>query len=301
MKSKTSNIKTDSVKFFRVWFLYLLAFSLTGCGRPALHYAEQDHQDEILGGKIVQASSVFAKKVLYLALGVNRTKTKFGTTMTFEKVCTASAISKNILLTAAHCVTDLKPSEINVAVSSNPLKTKKLDSSAWVNVEIIEIHPQYKMDPSIANDVALIKLSSNLPTERISKLIEPNQVTKNMQMILVGFGVTNTDESISSNASKDSDSLLNYVLKNINYNPLDQKIIVNQTDQSGICSGDSGSPGFIYDKARKEFAVIGIASYVFQQKDKLAGEMEPCHGTGVYMNVLTFKKWILETSLKLQR
>lgn len=298
MINKTSNIKTDFIKFFKVGFIYLLATGLTGCGRPTLQYQKQDHHDEILGGKIVQASSAFAKRVLYLALGVKRTKTKFGSTMTFEKVCTASAISKNILLTAAHCVADLKPEDINVAISSNPLKSEKLDSSEWIYVEKIEIHPQFKIEPTIVNDVALIKLASNLPVERISKLISPDQVTKNMQMILVGFGVTESGESKMNDRDSNQETLLNYVIKNINFNLLDQKINVNQTNQSGICSGDSGSPGFIYDPIRKEFVVLGVASYVFQQKEQ-AAEIDPCHGTGVYMNVLTFKKWILEASKRM--
>lgn len=295
MKKKTSNIKTDFIKIFIVWFSLLFATGLAGCGRPALQYKGQDQHDEILGGKVVQASSTFAKKVLYLAQGVQRTKTKFGTTMTFEKVCTASAISKNILLTAAHCVADWKPSQINVATSSNPLKSEKIDSTAWVQVEKIEIHPQYKTVPTIVNDIALIKLASSLPNDRISKLINSDQVTKKMQMILVGFGVTDIEEP---NDDK-HETLLNYVLKTINFNPLEQKIHVNQTDQSGICSGDSGSPGFIYDTARKEFTVLGVASYILQPKDSQLGATNLCRGIGIYMNVLTFKKWILETSAEM--
>lgn len=297
MKKKTSNIKTDFIKIFIVWFSYLLATGIAGCARPTFQYNGQDQQDEILGGKVVQASSTFAKKVLYLALGVQRTKTKFGTTMSFEKVCTASAITKNILLTAAHCVADWKPSEINVATSSNPLKSEKIDFTSWIHVEKIEIHPQYKAAPTIENDIALIKLTSNLPSDRISKLINSDQVTKKMQLILIGYGVTNIEEPRDSK----SENLLNYVLKNINYNPLEQKIHVNQTDQSGICSGDSGSPGFIYDSVRKEFTVLGVASYILQPKDSQLGKTNPCHGIGIYMNVLAFKKWILETSAEMLR
>ena len=294
-----SNYKTGFIKFFIICFSLVFASALASCSRPSLKYFKQDHQDEILGGKSVQASSAFAKKVLYLAIGVQWTKTKYGTSMKYEKICTASAISKRVLLTAAHCVVGWQPAEINIAINSNPLKSEKLIITDWIKAEKIEIHQDYSTEPSIVNDVALIKLTSDLMPEQISKLVRPEQITDNLQMILVGYGRTHAEESDSENLN----STLNYVIKNVpQFNPQDQKITINQTDKSGICSGDSGSPGFIYDSVNKEFAILGVASYVYQIKNikGQANVAEPCHGYGVYMNVLSLTKWITETAKQLQ-
>ena len=219
--------------------------------------------------------------------------------MKYEKICTASAISKRVLLTAAHCVVGWQPAEINIAINSNPLKSEKLIITDWIKAEKIEIHQDYSTEPSIVNDVALIKLTSDLMPEQISKLVRPEQITDNLQMILVGYGRTHAEESDSENLN----STLNYVIKNVpQFNPQDQKITINQTDKSGICSGDSGSPGFIYDSVNKEFAILGVASYVYQIKNikGQANVAEPCHGYGVYMNVLSLTKWITETAKQLQ-
>ncbi len=294
-----SNNKTGFINFFIIHFILALSLGLASCSRPSQKYFEQDHQDEILGGKSVQASSAFSKKVLYLAIGVQWTKTKYGTSMKYEKICTASAISKRVLLTAAHCVSGWQPSEINMAINSNPLKSEKLVITDWIKAEKIEIHPNYTTDPNIVNDVALIKLSSDLKSEQISKLARREQITENLQMILVGYGRTHAEESDSENQN----STLNYVVKNVpQFNLQDQRITVNQMDESGICSGDSGSPGFIYDSVNKEFTIIGVASYTFNNKN-LQGQTsaaEPCHGFGVYMNVLSLTKWITDTAKQLQ-
>ena len=126
-----SNNKTVFIKIFKALFASMLTICLSSCSRTSLKYFKQDQQDEILGGKSVQASSAFSKKVLYLAIGVQWTKTKYGTSMKYEKICTASAISKRVLLTAAHCVEGWEPAEINIAVNSNPLKKEKLIITDW--------------------------------------------------------------------------------------------------------------------------------------------------------------------------
>ena len=106
-----SNTKTGLIKFVIKLLALGLMTGLSACDKPSKSFFFTAEQDEILGGKSVQASSVFSKKVIYLALGVDWTKTKTGVSVNIERICTASAISKRILLTAAHCVNGWDTSE----------------------------------------------------------------------------------------------------------------------------------------------------------------------------------------------
>ncbi len=272
-----------------------------GCDGPAKTYYRQgltNQHPEILGGKPVKASTAFANKVIYLAIGVEWTKTMSGLSVQQRKICTASAISKRVLLTAAHCVAGFEPSQINAVLSLNPFKDRNLIPADWITVEKIVMHKEYQTEPEILNDIALVRLSVDLDDARISKVADISQTNSAMQLISIGYGRTDVEDA----AKENPESLLNYVLRPVlNYKPENQKITIDQFDKTGICSGDSGSPGFIFDVAKKEFYVLGIASYVTHPKN-VPGEsptVENCHGYGVYMSAIVFSNWIKDTVLVL--
>ncbi len=299
-----ANNKTEPIKIINTLSLVFLAclLMLSGCSGPIRTYYQQGkltRHDEILGGKAVMASTLFAKKVIYLAVGVTWTKTKTGVSVQHQRICSASAISKRVLLTAAHCVAGMAPSQINAVLSLNPFKDDNLIESDWVRVEKILIHANYKANPEVQNDIALVKLSQDLEPSRVSKIASADQTQSEMQIIAIGYGKTRSAETEGENL----DSLLHYVMKSvIQFNAADPKIYVEQFDQTGICSGDSGSPGFIYDTSKKEFYTLGISSYVFHPKNKVgeARLAEACHGYGVYMNALVYSDWILDSLKSMQ-
>lgn len=294
-----SNNGTRSIKIMNVLLLTGLV-AIFACDGPAKTYYRQGptiQHTEILGGKPVKASTAFANKVIYLAIGVEWTKTMSGMSVQHNKICTASAISKRVLLTAAHCVAGMEPSQVNAVLSLNPFKDSKVIPTDWVKVETIFIHKDYQTKPEVKNDVALVQLSADLDDVRISKIADVSQTNSAMQIISIGYGLT----EVEGEAPENPESLLNYVLKPVlDYKVENPKITVEQFDKTGICSGDSGSPGFIFDTVKKEFFVIGIASYVTHPKNKIGEEptAQSCHGYGVYMSAIVFSKWINE-SIKL--
>lgn len=66
-------------------------------------------------------------------------------------------------------------------------------------------------------------------------------------------------------------------------------IYVDQTEGTGVCSGDSG--GAAYYKRKNVYYVVGVASFVGNALSKDAY----CSGIGVYTNTLRYKTWITET------
>lgn len=294
-----SNNDTDFIKFLTILLVVGLMAGFTGCDKSPGQYFQREQADEILGGKTVQASSQFSKKVLYLAMGVDWTKTKWGLSVETQGLCTASAISKRILLTAAHCVDGWGPEQVNAVLSLNPFKNGSLVESDWVKVEKIIVHEKYNKAATMnedKNDFALIKLTEELPPERVSKLASHDQTQAEMEIISIGFGRT---DAIKHESSQAKESMLNYVVKQIkNFSAKKQDLEIEQLDKTGICSGDSGSPGFIYDSKQKEFFILGVASYVYHTSNTLdaPNTAESCHGYGVYMNVLTQREWIAKNS-----
>ncbi len=292
-----SKNKTDFINFFKTLVLLGLIASAMSCQPVSPKYFNDNQHDEILGGKAVEASSLFAKKVIYLAIGVETKKTKYGTSMRFEKICTAAALTKRVLLTAAHCVAGWNSDQISASSVLNPLQKNTLNPADWIASEKVLVHPYFKTEPDIINDIALIKLSQDLKPDQISKLAVGSQTSDKMKLVLVGYGITNTEET---KEESQNDSTLNYVLKPVvQFNPVSQKITVSQLDDTGICSGDSGSPGFIYDAVKKDFVVLGVASYVLKIKNSKDSASSNCHGYGVYMNILTLTDWINKNILVL--
>ncbi|XP_067003466.2 phenoloxidase-activating factor 2 isoform X2 [Anabrus simplex] len=82
--------------------------------------------------------------------------------------CGASIISKNIALTAAHCVDDYEDNVGKVAIRADywDLKDKEFEQ---LKVEKVVLHPEYSSDPP-RNDIALIITQSNF---RLGENVSP--------------------------------------------------------------------------------------------------------------------------------
>lgn len=73
-------------------------------------------------------------------------------------VCGGSIIRPNWILTAAHCIHGTDPADIRVLVG-----TKRLDGGRSYNVSAWFLHDEdYNFFHSLANDIALIRLSESL-------------------------------------------------------------------------------------------------------------------------------------------
>lgn len=300
------NNETGFIKFLILLLVIGLTSGTSGCGENHSQIKNLSDIESIIGGKQVEVSDSFSKRVIYLALGVEKKKTPFGFSLSSQGVCTASAISSRILLTAAHCVFDQKIEQVFAVLSVNPWN-KTLNDKEWVKIDAIKIHPDYiKNEKDVSNDLALLKLSQDLPAERVSKIAEESQTRPLMNLIAIGYGRTSALKNPPEIDKKTKESLLNYVLKTIeNYSSADINFDIDQTDLSGICSGDSGGPGFIYDEKQKDFFILGVTSYVsiyVEQKKKLDPNdlYTDCIGRGNYTNILPYREWIAKTSVTMK-
>ncbi len=313
---KVSNIDTGYIKIFKVLrrasLLTFVLSSLLACQPHASQIYNDTHSDSdsIMGGEPVQASSSFSKRVIYLALGVTWTMNGKTKQVKQKELCTASAISPTILLTAAHCVKGLEPAQVYAILSTNPWNHSIIESE-WVKVEKILIHEKYEdltgKNGILHNDIALIKLSAAIPKERVSKLVKAPQVSDNFSIVSIGYGLKSAFEQVAAPEKLEDagSTLLYYLMKNVeNYNPRAALFSINQNDRTGICSGDSGGPGFIYDSEEEDFFIVGVTSF-FSINDEEEKRLDPnniynkCIGHGHYTNVLYHLDWIQNSMLGL--
>ena len=220
-------------------------------------------QDELLagniiGGQLVEQNDVDAKKVLML----------------FSKgqLCTATAIRKNVILTAAHCITGGTDETIAVFHSSLSCESGFDKFKHRQKVSKIYVHEDYRADVSpdqMTGDIALVILENEIPLGyEIFDIANPNSIDSQSDMYLYGYGRIRSGEDSGAGAGmlrKTSLARADYSLDLAN-----KKVKVDQSHGTGICQGDSGGPAFVNVGNQK--MILGINSYVVGLKTDICSQ-----------------------------
>ncbi|WP_413584800.1 S1 family peptidase [Bdellovibrio sp. HCB274] len=158
--------------------------------------------------------------------------------------CTGVLISKNLVVTAAHCVKWVN--DVSVGFGEALLEEDKLKS-----VQHIIIHPDFKivqvpipwnpseMHPTSQKDIALLKLSEDAPEEftPVGIYQDTDKIPLDSKLLLAGFGVTDDSEHTAAKS-------LNEVTVSL-FALADDYLVIDQRDKKGACFGDSGGPAYI--------------------------------------------------------
>lgn len=256
-----------------------------------------DDSSRVFGGEKVDVNNPLNDKVLYLAQnvvisGANKGKIRW------RGHCTASALSKRVVLTAAHCVDQEPLGEIYINTTRND-DAKGMYLKNWYRVQKIKIHPKYHSGQGKeSHDLALLYLEKDLPHKHILKMATPTMVEVPSRFLTIGFGRT---VALSSPQAIDQAPkglhLVEKVLMDFSF--LQKTFFLTQSDLKGFCKGDSGGPGLIQDSLTGEFFILGVASFVSMsasEKEQLDphNQYTLCIGKGHYTNVAypSFSRWI---------
>jgi hypothetical protein len=203
-------------------------------------------------------------------------------------ICTASPISPNVLLTAAHCIEgDVENAFVTLYTS---LACESGFDSRVNTAEVAEfvVHEDFDLalsetSPSeMKGDVALVFLKKNLPFGYpIYKIANPVQVTFENQIYFYGYGAVGYEK-------KGSGILRKTQLPRSSFTILEdeKKVSVDQSKGTGICTGDSGGPGLV--QIDGELQILGINSYVARN---LAKE-DLCQGKSSLVLAESYRAWI---------
>ena len=195
-------------------------------------------------------------------------------------LCTGTALTPDLVLTAAHCV-------------AADTRVKIFQTGQTVAVRGFARHPQFNAAAYAASrataDVALLKLAAPMSGLVVpAKLAPARRVAVGEQLTIAGFGVTaaRTDRGLglprmATLAVTGKPGALQIRLFDVATRNLRAGL--------GACTGDSGGPAF--EPASE--AVIGVVSWTTAPRDE-----EGCGGLTGVTPLLLYRDWILDAAKK---
>jgi secreted trypsin-like serine protease len=161
--------------------------------------------------------------------------------------CSGVLVSKDLVLTAAHCLKDPLPERIKIEVAQQG--PEGLEQKTTVDVVQWKIHP--KFIGKSPNDFAILQLKDTLPSHAAPVTIAPEgSLSSGLQLLLVAYGSSSTDSArlvpLSGRA----------VLTNF---PNEVEFAIGAASKGAIPEhGDSGGPAYV--KMKDRWYVAGLMS-----------------------------------------
>lgn len=168
---------------------------------------------------------------------------------TGKYTCSGVAISREVILTAAHC---LEGEVLEVKVFNQPEYDPE---AAYFAVKNFKLHPGYnKTSSNFRNDIAKIKLSIKLPEETVIFPILRKDADLEGRFFRLGFGARN-NRNVRT-------------LVTPQFRQVDQQKVL-ELDDTYSFSGDSGGPVFIQQGHKIYLAAIH-STYSFGPEGKFS-------------------------------
>ncbi|XP_034474814.1 trypsin beta-like [Drosophila innubila] len=198
-----------------------------------------------------------------------------------QHICGGSIYSKDIIITAAHCVEKLSAEEFEIRAGSS----KQSEGGTLIKVAKIISHERYNI-PMFANDIAVLRLAEPLAFgESINSIPLAESSPKKCDMAIVtGWGRTGPSNLPSSELQTTTLKILGkYTCRLAFFFIPNKDMFCAISRRSGVCSGDSGGPLVLNG------ALIGVVSL----------GRPNCSGPSVFVDVARMQSWILATIEKI--
>jgi hypothetical protein len=201
-------------------------------------------------------------------------------------LCTGTALTRELVLTAAHCVARKERYEVKPYQTGGPIPVRS-----------IAVHPRFDLESYAASrataDVALVKLAAPLPDVIVpAALAAPRRVKVGERLTIAGFGTV-------ADHSADGLGIPRMARLTVTGQPgsLQIRLVDPKTrDQNpglGACTGDSGAPAYDGEGPQKSGQVIAVVSWTTAANDE-----EGCGGLTGLTPLLLYRAWIVDTARK---
>jgi secreted trypsin-like serine protease len=202
-------------------------------------------------------------------------------------LCTGTALARDLVLTAAHCVT--LPLTYRVRIYQN---------DATIDVRSVARHPGFTMAAYAASrataDVALIKLATPLPDIIVpAGLAAARRVAAGETLTIAGFGVTRNGTANGLGIPRMAALAVTGKPGSLQVR-LQDPATLNKRAGLGGCVGDSGAPVFDGVDPQESAMVIGVVSWSTAPNDE-----EGCGGLTGVTPLINYRQWIVYTAKKL--
>jgi hypothetical protein len=198
--------------------------------------------------------------------------------------CTGTAIARDLVLTAAHCV--LPGAEYKLAELDDDKKPIFKDTAT------IARHPQFDLKTMLAHrataDVGLIKLPVPLSVAPAQLFAPRPRVKVGERFVVRGYGVSVRGDGNTAATLRQATLVATGQPGNLQLRLVDP---VRGGTRAGLgaCTGDSGAP--VYQESAKGLAIIGVVSWSTGPNAE-AG----CGGLTGVTPVELYREWIIETA-----
>jgi hypothetical protein len=205
-------------------------------------------------------------------------------------LCTGTALTRELVLTAAHCVARRERYEV-----------KAYQTGATVPVRSVATHPRFDLESYARSrataDVALVKLSRPLPDVVVPATLAPaRRVHVGERLTIAGFGTIADRSPAGLGVPRMARLSVTGKPGSLQIRLVDPATR-NARPGLGACTGDSGAPA--YDGAgpnksgQRAGQVIGVVSWT-----TAADNEDGCGGLTGLTPLLSYRQWIVDTARK---
>jgi hypothetical protein len=202
--------------------------------------------------------------------------------------CSATAIARDLLLTAAHCVLPGADYKLVAFEDGKP---------ALKDVAQIARHPAFDLKSLLAQrataDVALLKLAQPLPGKFSPAVLAsgPAPAQAGARFIVAGYGVAVRGDGKTGGTLRSAQLAATGRPGNLQLRLVDPATN-NQRPGLGACTGDSGAPAFEARDGR--LSLVGVVSW-----STGPGNAAGCGGLTGVTPLALYRGWIVETARKM--
>lgn len=201
-------------------------------------------------------------------------------------LCSGTALARDLLLTAAHCVAP--GTRVQIMLSAG---------SRMMPVDAVAQHPRYDAQSyargRVTADVALIKLAAPLPdsVSPVGLAADSETVAAGDRLLVAGFGMTTPGKTSSTGTAHMATLIVTGRPGNLQIRLVDPATRGARLGL-GACTGDSGGPAFRESEGR--LRVLGVISWSTGPADS-----EGCGGMTGVTPITLYRPWIVEQAKKM--
>ena len=201
--------------------------------------------------------------------------------------CTGAAIARDLVLTAAHCVT---PGADYKLVDHDRARQPRL-----LDVREVARHPKFDMQTFLNHrataDVALLKLARPLPETIVPAVLSRTMATPKVgdRLTVLGYGVARRGDGRTGGTLRAATLAVTGKPGNLQIRLFD-RATAGKRAGLGACTGDSGAPVFTTPVP----ALIGVVSWSTGPDNA-----EGCGGLTGVTPLQLYRRWIVDTARRL--